>query len=71
MMGLNRDDAYDPILDVALEAMHGIVGRMSDDERAAFCLLSDYARGMVILTTLLQMRDRIAMTLMYGENYDG
>lgn len=60
------EEEYDPILDVALEEMHGIVGRMGDEERAAFCLLSDYSRGMVILTTLLQMRDRITMHLMCG-----
>lgn len=65
------DDDYDPVLDVAIEAMHGIVAQMGDDERAAFCLLSDEARARVILRALLDLRDHIMMVLMYGENYDG
>ena len=61
------DVVFDPCLDVALDAITGLVARMDIESRAAFCCLDDKQRLAFIWKALLRIRDGVEHRLLYGE----
>ena len=63
-----RDElqAHDPLLDVVLDAMHGVVARMPIEDRAVFCCLSDEQRGQFLLTLIARTSDSVTDAMLNG-----